>query len=304
MTLQTTITRRSFMKTMAASLASGGLMLQTSSTPATSNESQGWQIGCYTRPWDKHDYRVALDGMAEAGYQYAGFMTTNIKEWVMIRPDLALEAGVAMGEEARKRGLKVISIYGGDFKVTESVARGIEGLRRLIDHCGVCRCPHLLLGGTTDPTQHDAYYKVIKECCEYAREKGVSMSIKPHGGTNANGAQCRKIIESVGHSSFRLWYDPGNIFYYSEGRLDPVEDSATVNGLVSGVSVKDFMPPKEVLMTPGQGKVDFKRVFENLKKGGFTRGPLVVECLAPGDVAKINAEARKARLYLEKVLTV
>lgn len=303
MTMHTTITRRSFVKTMAASLAGSGLLAQASPLQGADPAAKGWQIACYTRPWDKHDYRVALDGMAETGFKYAGFMTTNIKEWVMIRPDVAIEAAAAMGEEARKRGLKVISIYGGDFKVSESLTEGIEGLRRLVDHCAACQCPHLLLGGT-DPSHHDAYYRIIKECCDYAREKGVGMSVKPHGGSNANGAQCRKIIESVGHSSFRLWYDPGNIFYYSDGKLDPVEDSATVNGLVSGMSVKDFMPPKEVLVTPGQGKVDFKRVFENLKKGGFTRGPLVVECLAPGDVAKINGEAKKARLYLEKVLTM
>jgi hypothetical protein len=32
----------------------------------------GYQLGCYTRPWDQWDYRVALDGIAEAGFKYAG----------------------------------------------------------------------------------------------------------------------------------------------------------------------------------------------------------------------------------------
>ena len=31
-----------------------------------------YRIGCYTRPWDKYDYRVALDAIAEAGFKYVG----------------------------------------------------------------------------------------------------------------------------------------------------------------------------------------------------------------------------------------
>ena len=114
-------------------------------------------------------------------------------------------------------------------------------------------------------------------------------------------ASCRKLIEQVGHKNFRLWYDPGNIYYYSDGRLDPVDDSATVDGLVAGVSVKDFKAPKEVMVTPGTGQVNFAKVFANLKKGGFTRGPLIVECLERGDAPKVTAEAKKARRFLEQL---
>jgi sugar phosphate isomerase/epimerase len=123
--------------------------------------------------------------------------------------------------------------------------------------------------------------------------------VKPHGGSNATGADCRKIIEQVGHKNFGIWYDPGNIFYYSEGKVDPVDDAPSVNGLVVGMSIKDYKPPKEVQVTPGTGKVNFREVFARLKKGGFTRGPLVVECLNPGETpAAITAEARKARQLL------
>jgi hypothetical protein len=38
------------------------------------SSSTAYQIGCYTRPWDQHDYRVALDGIAEAGFKYAGIL--------------------------------------------------------------------------------------------------------------------------------------------------------------------------------------------------------------------------------------
>ncbi len=78
-----------------------------------------------------------------------------------------------------------------------------------------------------------------------------------------------------------------------------VEDSPSVNGLVTGMIVKDFRMPKEVMLTPGTGMVNFPEVFRRLKKGGFTGGPLVVECLEPGDPKQTMAEARKVRTFLE-----
>ncbi|HRZ38807.1 MAG TPA: hypothetical protein P5534_20875, partial [Candidatus Paceibacterota bacterium] len=54
--------------------------------------------------------------------------------------------------------------------------------------------------------------------------------------------------------------------------------------------------------TPGTGVVDFPKVLARLRKGGFKQGPLVIECLASGDVASVTAEARRARLYLEQLV--
>jgi sugar phosphate isomerase/epimerase len=262
----------------------------------------GWQIGCYTRPWDQFDYRIALDAIAAAGYKYAGLMTHKGKTWVLVTTETTPEEAAAMGEEVRKRGMETISIYAGDFPVQKSVEAGIAGLQSLIDNCAAARCPRLLLGGTGKEQLVPDYYKVVAECCEYAAAKRVGLSVKPHGGSNATGAQCRKIVEMVGHKNFGIWYDPGNIFFYSKGEVDPVDDVPSVDGLIAGMSIKDFKPPKEVMVTPGTGQVNFREVLARARKGGFTRGPLVVECLDRGaDAAKITAEARKARLLLEEL---
>jgi len=259
----------------------------------------GWQIGAYTRPWDKWDYRTALDGIAEAGFKYAGIMTENSNTWLVLTLHSSLEEADKVGGEVRQRGLKCLSLYAGEFPVAQSVEAGIKGLCKLIDLCVACGSPNLMLGGVGDAKLYDAYFKVIAECCDYAASKGVGLSMKPHGSFVATGADCRKGIEKVGHKNFRIWYDPGNIFYYSDGKLDPVNDVADVDGLVVGVSMKDFRPPKDVMVTPGTGQVDFRRVLARLRQGGFTHGPLLVECLARGELAFVTAEARKARLFIE-----
>ncbi len=279
-------TRREFIG--SALLTTAGVVLSCAA------ESSRWQIGCYTRPWDQYDWRVALDGIAEAGYKYAGLMTAKTGDVITVKT--TMDEAATIGGEARKRGLKITSIYGGGFPLDNT-----DGLKRLIDNSAACSCPNLLLGGT-DEKHSDAYYKIIADCCEYAVGKNIGLSVKPHGGNNANGVQCRKLVEKVGHKNFRIWYDPGNIFYYSDGKLNPVDDAATVGGLVVGMSVKDFCLPKNVMVTPGTGQVNFAQVFARLEQGGFTSGPLIVECVERGDVAHITAEAKRARQFLENVL--
>ncbi len=281
-----------------------GLVL-SSTLPALAAEpaaTSPWQIGCYTRPWDEHDWRTALDGIAEAGYRGVGLMTARTANNLVISTQTTPEQARQVGEECRRRKLTVLSVYGGGFPIEGTLDAALEGLRKLIDHCAACGGKNLMMGGVDNEQRARLYYQAIKESCDYAAGLGIGLSVKPHGGTNATSPQCRKIIEGVGKPNFRLWYDPGNIFYYSDGRLDPVDDAREAGGLVVGMSVKDYLPPKNVQVAPGAGLVNFRKVMAHLKQGGFTAGPLIVETLPRGGVAQITAEARKARLFLEDLL--
>jgi sugar phosphate isomerase/epimerase len=286
-------TRRQFLG--GAILATAGAALVRAAA-----EKPRWQIGCYTRPWAEHDFRVALDGIAGAGFAFAGLMTA--KGGTMVTPDTPPEDVATMAREARARNLGIASVWGGNFMVRKSLDDGIARLKLLIDSAAICGSPGLLLGGTGRAELVDDYYKAVAECCDYAASKGVGLSVKPHGGANSTGRQCRQLIEKVGHRNFGLWYDPGNIFYYSDGKIDPVDDVTAVDGLVVGMSIKDFRPPKEVLFTPGTGRVEFPKVLSRLQRGGFNRGPLIVECLTPGDTAHLEAEARKARQFVAELV--
>ncbi len=285
--------------TVAGALASTALHARDASGE---DAAPRWQIGCFTRPWDQYDYRTALDAIAEAGFKYVGLMTTKSDTHLVISVATTPDDAQKIGEECKKRGLKIPSVYGGDIPAATSLEAGIEGLRKLIDSCVTAGATNLMMGGVGDEKLAEVYYKAIAECCDYATSKNLGISVKPHGGTNSTGPQCRKILDTVGKKNFRLWYDPGNIFYYSDDKLDPVDDAATVDGLVVGMSVKDFLPPKDVMLTPGTGKVDFKKVMAKLQAGGFTSGPLIVECLTPGELPQLLNEAVKARQFLEELM--
>lgn len=317
------LSRRDFLShTLVAGAAVAASRLPIASAAPTAGASTGpWKIGCYTRPWGAYDFRVALDAVADAGYKHLGLMTINSKTKLVISVTSTLEEADKIGQEVRQRGLDIPSVYGGGFPVQKSIEEGIKGLRHLIDCCAVARAQSLLLGGTGDEKTFHAYYKVVAECCDYAAAKKVGIEIKPHGGLNATGPQVRKIIEMVGKKNFTVCYDAGNIAFYSNGALDPVKELATLDGQVTSWTIKDFSPtrrtppakplpkgakpPKytgDVALTPGTGVVNFKAVFARLRQGGFHRGALIVECLAPGEPPQLLAEAKKAKKFLEDLV--
>jgi sugar phosphate isomerase/epimerase len=295
--------RRSFLEislqATAAALAAPGLLRR-----ADAAENPPWQIGCYTRPWAEFDYRTAMDDIATAGFKHAGLMTTKSKTGHVITRDTPLEEADQVGREARQRGLGIASAWGGDIGAEISVEEGIKGLRRLVDVCAAAGVGDVLLGGVEKENLFAPYYKAVSECCAYAAEKKVGLSLKPHGGLNATGPQLRKCLAAITSPYVKIFYDAGNILYYSNGKVNPVEDCATLDGVVAGWCVKDFQakPKRDVELTPGDGLVDFQGVFARLKKGGFTRGALVVETLRPGDRKSLVAEAARARAFVEHLV--
>lgn len=310
--------RRDFLdRSLKTCVALGSLTLASGAPFARPRpQNDNWKVGIYTRPWHNYDYRVSFDAIVEAGYRHIGLMSHrpegSERPGSIIGIETTPKEALAVARELESRNLQVPSVWGGGLPVKESLQAGIDGMKKLIDNCAAVGARSVLMGGTGRKELADLYYRAIAENCDYAAENGVIVNIKPHGGTNTTGPQCRQLIESVGHDNFTLWYDPGNIYYYTDGELDPVEDSKTVNGLVqNGMSVKDFTMTrengearKEVMLTPGEGWVDFPKVMANLVQGGFTSGDLVVECVSLGDgsLSFIAKEARKAREFVEQLV--
>ena len=304
MTTSNQMTRRRFLgRTLTAAAASSVATRPVFGSEAAAPywRDEGWQIGCWTRPWAKYDYRVAMDAAREAGYKYIALTGAKTSTGRVITAATTLEDARKVGEEARKRGLQIPTAYGGRFAADKSFEEGVDSLRKMIDNCAAAGAWSALVSSLGTPQLYDRYCKVVAECCDYAAEKAVAIVLKPHGGMCGTGPQCREAIERIDHKNFTLMYDPGNIYYYSNGEIDPVRDVTAVDGLVTSMSVKDYKHPKNVAITPGTGQVDFPALMARLAKAGFTHGPLLVETLAPGDPAHTLQEAKKARQFVERI---
>ncbi len=288
---------------VVASLCSRRSASMADSAELSSNAPSIYTLGIWTRCWGEHPWRVAFDEAIASGFTNVGLMTHDHWKPVMTY-DMPFEKAEELRNEGVQRGLRFSAAYCDSFGLDPAkFETGVVGLRRMVDLCTTAGVGMILLGGTGDETLQSPYYQTIAECCDYAQEHGILLTIKPHGGLNATSKQCRKQLELVSHPAFRLCYDPGNILYYSDGKIDPAEDVKEAMGLVDVVCVKDFLPPKNVDVTPGTGQVDFATIFKTLKAGGWNSGDLLIETLTPSaSIEELRKQAIQARIFLEKLL--
>src|SRR5262245_28277657 len=139
------------------------------------------------------------------------------------------------------------------------------------------------------------------DAAAYANERKIKLVMKPHGGASGASGEIVAVMKAVAHPNFKIWYDAGNIIYYT-GK-DPIEELKPIAQHVTGFCAKDCAAVKsDVMIQFGTGKVDFAGVFKVLKAAGFD-GPIMVECCKVGATPEETmANARMNREFLEKTL--
>lgn len=252
-------------------------------------------LGCFTRPWKDYGVEAAAAGMRAAGFKYFGPMgmnPTRLIDYNSTPEDVAAIEGVVKGA-----GLK-FSIIMVTYPLT-SVEEGVAAVNRQIDYAEQIGTRHVLTGGASNPEQYETYFAVMRESSEYAMHKGITVMLKPHGGLSNTTQDTIDSWKKVNHQNFKICYDAGNLLYYVGE--DPLAHIREITPIVAGMCIKDELGGKQgdVMVTPGDGLVDFPAVFTALKEAGFA-GPFVVECLRGETLDEINHEAVRARKFLEE----
>ncbi|HMG34897.1 MAG TPA: sugar phosphate isomerase/epimerase [Blastocatellia bacterium] len=257
-----------------------------------------WQIGCFNRPWTKWTFDQALSEIEAAGFKYTGLLT-RIKE----EPFIGIEAtpDYLLKLKSRISSAGLISVMGAlrsnhDIALVDSISE----VRKQIDNASALSLQYVLSFGTDKSYEFAHYVTVMRDAAEYCREKGIRLAMKPHGGISGSSQEILRVIKEVNHRNFSIWYDAGNIVYYT-GK-DPVAELERVSQHVSGFCAKDCGEPNgDVMIQFGTGKVDFPAVLKRLKTAGFD-GPVMIECCKVGDTpAETTASARANREFLEKI---
>ena len=145
----------------------------------------------------------------------------------------------------------------------------------------------------------------MRAAAPHAQQAGVHITMKPHGGISLTAEDLLAANAKVGHPSFAVCFDPGNIIYYTQGERRPETDVAEVAPVVSTAIVKDCTVAEgkaDVMVTPGDGLVDFHRVLAGLAGGGFD-GPLYVECVGGREPADVDRDIAFTLGYVKGILT-
>jgi sugar phosphate isomerase/epimerase len=258
-----------------------------------------WPIGCFNRPWTAWSFDDALKQIKAAGYQTMGLLTRTRDE-PFIGAEASPEYLATLKQRIARSGLKANM---GALRSRHDIPLddSIKETRKQIENAEALALTYLLTFGVDKPEQYGHYYKVMNDAAAYAQERRIKLVMKPHGGSSGASDEIVAAMKAVRHSNFRIWYDAGNIIYYT-GK-DPVEELKPIAQHVTGFCAKDCGAPKgEVMIQFGTGKVDFAAVFGTLKAAGFD-GPIMVECCTIGASAEETmTNARANRVFIENVL--
>jgi sugar phosphate isomerase/epimerase len=292
-------TRREFICDGTTLLTGAALLADAPSLLAAPAPAAAWPIGCFNRPWTKWTYDETLKSIKAAGYSVTGLLTRT-----KLDPFIAADATPEYLDGLRRAiAASGLTANMGALRSRHDVpiADTVKSLRTEIDNAAFLGLKYVMTFGIDNPAQFDHYFEAMAAAAAYGAEKKVQVVMKPHGGSSGASDEIIAAMKKVGHPNFKIWYDAGNIIYYT-GK-DPIEELKPIVQYVTGFCAKDCAEPKgDVMIQFGAGKVDFAGVFRVLKSAGFN-GPIMVECCAVGDTPEATAaNARANREFLEKVL--
>jgi sugar phosphate isomerase/epimerase len=309
------VRRRSFLQISAAGLAGIAFRLEAANTQTFAREPQikggkptQFRIACMTLPYAQFPLRRALSGIKAAGYQYVAWGTTHKEEGeakpVPVLPvDASPDKAKALAKLCRDQGLEPVLMFSG---VYPEAANALEVLKSRIRQAAAAGLPQVLTFGHTKGGNRKLWVERFQELGPMARDHGVMIVIKQHGGETGTGAACADIVREVADEGIKVNYDAGNVMDYL--RVDPLADICKCVEEIRSFCIKDHrLFPKDQDCGPGLGEIDHYRLLHPVAFTGRVM-PLCCENISapvlprPARPEGVDALARRAREFLQLVI--
>ena len=288
-------------------------------TSPASNAPDRIQLGAHTLPYRAHSLDRALEGIARAGYRYAGLWNDHAD-----RPLIPHDAPASTIDDVRRRfdAHSLIPSMAFRFPSDPADKDPAAPLRRTLEVAGALGIPFVISTGPSpyrrapherkrDMLFHresETYFHTLRAVAPLAARAAVTIVLKPHMGVTGTGEDLAELVTLIDHPHVRVCYDAGNIAYY-EG-LKPEEDVKACAHLTRAVCIKDhrgdrFHPDFPI---PGEGDVDHAAIFRTLLDAGFA-GPCLVERVDGTQKATdmpphtIDSALTRARTHLAEAVT-
>jgi sugar phosphate isomerase/epimerase len=278
----------------------------TSETPEPKAKTV-FSIACMTLPYAQFEFDRALQGIKAAGYQQVAWGTThrnsNGKTEPVVAPDAPPAKAQELAARCRGMGLEPVLMFSMIYpEAPDATAVFTSRIRQ----AAAAKIPQVLTFGHTEGGNRQVWIERFKQLGPIAREHGVTLVIKQHGGNTGTGAACAEIVREVADDGIKVNYDAGNVMDYL--RVDPIADIQKCAAEVRSFCIKDHRHfPKDEDCGPGLGEIDHYRLLHAVAYTGLTMPLCCENIFAPGlprptDPSRIDALARRAREFLELVI--
>lgn len=293
--------RRTF---LAASL--GGLAAPWVCHGAAPPQPTEFQLACMTLPYSAFPLSRALQGIQQAGFKYVAWGTTHREEGKnvpVIAQDAPPDKALELASRCRDLGLAPVLMFS---TIYPEAANGYEVLAHRLKQAAAAGVPQVLTFGHTKGGNRELWLERFKKLGPIARDLGVTLVVKQHGGETGTGAACAEIIREVDDPGVMVNYDAGNVMDYLD--VDPLPDIEKCHDVVRSFCLKDHRNwPKDEDCMPGHGEIDHYRLLKPVAVTGRTM-PLAFENIfLPGLARPTTADgidrlAKRAREYMQDVL--
>ncbi len=305
--------RRSFFRGAAglsgAALAAGLAFAKPQAKadkPVARGKPTKFQIACMTLPYSQFPFERALAGIKGAGYEYVAWGTTHRETGGKPVPVLAGDAPPDRAKEVAKRcrdhGLTPLMMFSG---IYPEARNGFEVLKNRLLQAAAAGVPQVLTFGHTRGGKDKLWIELFKRLGPIARDNGVLLVVKQHGGNTGTGEACAAITRAVADAGVKVNYDAGNVMDYLH--LDPLPDIRKCADEVRSFCIKDHRRfPRDGDCGPGLGEIDHYRLLAPVAFTGRAM-PLCCENIfapvlpRPTRPEGVDVLARRAREFLEIV---
>ncbi|MCH8044209.1 MAG: TIM barrel protein [Planctomycetes bacterium] len=274
--------------------------------PAAAKKPTEFQIACMTLPYSAYPLRRALTGLKSAGYRYIAWGTRHVEVGGQRVPVMAADAPPAKAKELANRcrgmGLQTLMMFSGIYPEHRD---GLKVLTHRLKQAAAGDVAHVLTFGHTKGGNRKLWIERFKKLGPIARDLGVLLVVKQHGGSTGTGQACAEIIREVDDPGVMVNYDAGNVMDYLN--VDPTADIKKCADVVRSFCIKDHRNwPKDQDCGPGFGEIDHYRLLHPVAWTG-RKMPLCSENIFAPVVARptkpegVDALAERARKFLEVV---
>jgi len=303
--------RRTFLQTGAAGMtgfaANQAKAASEQATPAGRPQRTAFQIACMTLPYSQFPLQRALTGIRGAGYRFVAWGTTHLENGQrspVIAPDAPPAQARDLAARCRDLGLEPVMMFSG---VYPEANNGLEVLRQRVLQAAAGRVPQVLTFGHTQGGNQRLWIERFRQLGPLARDNGVLIVVKQHGGETGTGVACARITREVNDDGVKVNYDAGNVMDYLQ--IDPLPDIRACADEVRSFCIKDHrnFPAPHADCGPGLGEIDHYRLLHPVAFTGRTM-PLCCENIfaprlrRPQQPEGVDALARRAREFLELVV--
>ncbi|MEX0641540.1 MAG: TIM barrel protein [Pirellulales bacterium] len=300
------IDRRAMLRISTMALT-GAVLDRSASAADDAKKRTQFQIACMTLPYARFPLARALSGIKAAGYRYVAWGTEHAeadgKRVPVMATDAPADKARELGKRCRDLGLEPLMMFS---TIYPEHPQAMDVFTNRIRQAQAAGIGQVLTFGHTKGGDRKLWVERFKKLGPIARDHGVMIVIKQHGGETGTGEACAQIVRDVAHESVLVNYDAGNVMDYLS--INPMPDLAKCVDLVRSFCIKDHRDwPKDEDCGPGFGEIDHYRLLNAVAWTGRAM-PLCCENIfaplvaRPTEPEQVDALARRAREFLETII--